>query len=162
MATAPFLLRPPEPGDLGWIVHSHGVLYEREFGWGAPFEGLVADIVGGFAKNFDAAMEGCWIAERDGTKVGSVLLVKKEPDVAQLRLLLVDPAARGLGIGGKLVRACTEFARDVGYQSIVLWTNADLDSARRIYAAEGYHKVREENHEGFGVDFIGEYWEMTL
>lgn len=162
MDTSAFQLREPEPGDLGWIVHMHGVLYGREFGWGAPFEGLVAEIVGAFAKDFDPQHDHCWLAELEGRKVGSVLVVKNAPGIAQLRLLLVDPSARGRGVGAGLVRACTDFARGAGYEKLVLWTNTELHSARRIYEAEGYLKVREENHEGFGFDFIGEYWEMTL
>lgn len=157
-----FTLRPPKPGDLGWIVHAHGVVYEREFGWGMPFEGLVAQIVSDFARRGDAQRERCWIAEYQGEKVGSVMLVKQQEEVAQLRLLIVLPAARGLGIGAALVRACSDFARKAGYSRLVLWTNAELHSARRLYEAEGYRKVREENHEEFGEHFIGEYWEMDL
>ena len=162
MSNPSFLLRPPQPGDLGWVVQRHGVLYTRAFGWGPRFEGLVAEIVAAFTRDFDPDLDRCWIAEKDGHKAGSVFLVRKEPGVAQLRLLLVEPEARGLGIGAALVHACSEFAREAGYETIVLWTNSVLHSARRIYEAEGYRKVREENHEGFGAVFIGEFWEMKL
>lgn len=157
-----FELRAPEAGDLGWVVQQHGRLYAEEFGWGVRFEGLVAGIVSTFAKNFDPEYERAWIAVRDGKKVGCVFLVNKESGIAQLRLLIVMPEARGLGLGRTLVRACSDFARAAGYHTLVLWTNTELHSARRIYEAEGYRKIREERHEGFGVDFTGEYWELTL
>jgi GNAT superfamily N-acetyltransferase len=164
MADSPrsYLLRPPRAGDLGWIVQQHGRLYAEEYGWPVAFEGLVADIVGALVRDFDPERERCWIAERQGENVGSVALVRDSDSVARLRLLLVDPGARGLGIGRRLVRECTEFARAAGYGSIVLWTDSILSAARKIYEAEGYRLVREERHSTFGVDLVGQDWELTL
>lgn len=159
---APYLLRPPVPGDLGWVVQTHARLYHHEYGWNEEFEGLVADIVSTFIRQFDPDRERCWIAEKDGDNVGSVFLVKKSDRVAQLRLLLVSPAARGSGIGGRLVHECTRFARSVGYGSITLWTNSNLHAARRLYEREGYRLVDEEPHHSFGHDLVGQIWEMTL
>lgn len=158
----PYMLRPHQPGDLGWVVQRHGIVYADEYNWNTEFEGLVAEIVGAFARNFDHQRERCWIAEKDGENVGSVFLVKKSDEVAQLRLLLVDSRARGLGIGGRLVQECTRFGRQAGYRSIVLWTNSVLDSARRIYESEGYRLIREEPHHSFGHDLVGQYWELAL
>jgi DNA-binding MarR family transcriptional regulator/GNAT superfamily N-acetyltransferase len=157
-----YLLRPHRPGDLGWIVHRHGVLYAEEFGWGEQFEALVAGIVAEFLRHEDPKVERCWIAERAGTNVGAVLLVKETKSVAKLRLLLVEPAARGLGIGSRLVDECTRFARQSGYRKIVLWTNDVLHTARKIYASAGYRLVRAEPHHSFGKDLVGETWELTL
>jgi DNA-binding MarR family transcriptional regulator/N-acetylglutamate synthase-like GNAT family acetyltransferase len=161
-AAPAYLLRPPRPGDLGWVVQAHGALYAREFGWDWTFEALVAEIMAGFARDFDAARERCWIAERGGENVGCVFLVRKEDRVAQLRCLLVDPAARGIGIGRHLVRECTGFARATGYGRVVLWTNDVLNSARRIYEAEGFRLVEEERHRSFGHDLVGQFWEVDL
>ena len=158
----PYILRPHQPGDLGWVVQRHGELYAREYGWDTSFEGLVADIVGTFVRTFDPARERCWIAEKDGENVGSVFLVKSSEDVAQLRALLVEPRARGLGIGKRLVSECTRFARHARYKSIILWTSANLHAARRLYEAEGYRLVREESHHRFGPGFVGQVWEMEL
>ena len=158
----PYILRPHQPGDLGWVVQRHGALYAREFGWDTSFEGLVADIVGTFVRNFDPARERCWIAEKDGENVGSVIVVKGSEDVAQLRALLVEPRARGLGIGSRLVSECTRFARQARYKAIMLWTSANLHAARRLYEAEGYRLVKEEPQERFGPGFVGQYWEMEL
>jgi GNAT superfamily N-acetyltransferase len=158
----PYLLRDPRPGDLGWVVQSHGELYAREHGWDVRFEGLVAGVIAGFVRDFDAARERCWIAERDGRNVGSVFLVRGTDEEARLRLLLVDPSARGLGLGGRLVRECVAFARAVGYRRITLWTQENLSSARRIYAAEGFRLARTEVHDSFGVALVAETWEMEL
>jgi len=158
----PYLLRLHQPGDMGWIVHRHGVLYAQEYGWDEQFEALVASIVAEFIQNYDPKKERCWIAEKDGEIVGSVLLVKKSDSVAKLRLLLVEPKARGLGIGTRLVKECDRFARQAGYEKIELWTNSVLSAARRIYEAAGYRLVHQEHHYSFGQDLIGETWELIL
>jgi DNA-binding MarR family transcriptional regulator/predicted N-acetyltransferase YhbS len=161
---APYLLRPHRPGDMGWVVHRQAVLYAREFGWDERYEALISRIVADFIEHFDPKRERCWIAEREGETVGCVFVIKnrEREGVAQLRMLYVEPSARRLGIGRRLVRECTEFARQTGYRSIVLWTNSVLVSARRIYEAEGYKLVREEPHHSFGHDLVGQYWELEL
>lgn len=158
----PLLLRPHQPGDLGWIVHRHGVVYAHEHGWNERFEGLVARISAEFLEHYDARRERCWIAERAGERVGSVLLVQKSARDAQLRLLFVEPAARGLGLGTRLVQECTRFARQAGYQRITLWTQSVLVAARRIYEREGYRLIAEEPHQSFGQDLVAQTWEKEL
>jgi GNAT superfamily N-acetyltransferase len=157
-----YLLRPPQAGDLGWVVQCNGALYAQAYGWDETYEALVAQIVADFVKNYDPKKERCWIAEKDGENVGSVFLVKDSDRVAKLRLLIVDPKARGLGIGKRLADECTSFARQAGYKKITLWTNSVLLAARGIYQKAGYKLVKAENHHSFGQDLVGETWELEL
>jgi len=158
----PYLLRPHQPGDMGWVVHLHGMLYAQEYGWDDTFEALVAGIVAKFIQNFDPKRERCWIAEIDGEIVGSVFLVKESETVSKLRLLIVHPKARGLGIGKRMVNECLRFARQAGYRKTMLWTNNVLLAARHIYETMGFKLVLEEPHHSFGHDLVGETWEMEL
>jgi len=158
----PAILRDPRPGDMGWVVQSHGALYARDYGFDSSFEGLVAEIAGKFLTSFDASRERCWIAELDGAQVGSVFLVRQSDDIAKLRLLLVDPAGRGQGLGQRLVGECVAFARACGYRKITLWTQSILFAARKIYQDSGFVLVATEPHRSFGQDLIGETWEREL
>ncbi len=159
---APYLLRPHRPGDMGWIVHRQAVLYAEEYHWDEQFEALVAEIAAKFIRNFDGKRERCWIAERDDEIVGSGFLVRKTETVAQLRMLYVEPAARGLGIGARLAAECVRFARQVGYRKVTLWTNSILLAARHIYEKAGFRLVAEEPHHSFGHDLVSEVWELKL
>jgi len=159
---AAYSLRSPRPGDIGWITHRQAVLYHREYGWNEEYEALIAGIMSRFITNFDPARERCWVAERDGEIVGSVFVVRKARSVAQLRLLYVEPDARGLGIGRRLVDECIRFARTKNYRTLTLWTNSVLLSARRIYEAAGFRLVKEEKHRSFGKNLVGQNWDLRL
>jgi DNA-binding MarR family transcriptional regulator/GNAT superfamily N-acetyltransferase len=157
-----YTLRPHRPGDIGWVVHRHGAVYFEEYGWDERFEALVAEIAAKFIREFDPARERCWIAEMDGGIVGSVFLVRQTDEIAKLRLLLVEPSARGLGLGKRLVQECIDFARAAGYRQITLWTQAELLAARRIYEKAGFHRTGVEKHHHFGPEMVGEVWDLTL
>lgn len=157
-----YLLRPPVPGDYGWVVNRHGVLYAHEYGWDESFEALVARIVADYIDHRDLRREGAWIAEMDGEPVGCVFCVRREEKVAQLRLMLVEPRARGRGIGTRLVQECLRFAGRVGYERIMLWTNDVLHDSRRVYERAGFELIESEEHHSFGRDLIGQYWSRSL
>jgi DNA-binding MarR family transcriptional regulator/GNAT superfamily N-acetyltransferase len=163
-ATAPraYLIRPPKPGDLGWVVSRNGAVYAEEYDWDASYEALVAKIVADYAASNDPACEAAWIAELDGAPVGCVFCVRRDEQTAQLRLLLVDPAARGLGIGARLVDECLSFARKAGYRRIMLWTNDVLAGARRIYQRVGFTLDEESPHRAFGQDLVQQIWSRDL
>nr|WP_307608281.1 GNAT family N-acetyltransferase [Variovorax boronicumulans] len=156
------ILRDPAPGDIGWVVQQHGEIYAREYGWDSSFEALVAQIAGEFLLKFQPEWERCWIAELNGERMGSIFVVRKSAGVAQLRLLILSPAARGLGLGGKLVDECIAFARRKGYKKMTLWTNSDLVAARAIYAKRGFQLTKSEPHESYGKQLVGETWELKL
>jgi GNAT superfamily N-acetyltransferase len=158
----PLIRLADRPGDLGWMVQAHGELYAREFGWNVEFEALVARIVAEYAVAHDPDREAGWIAELDGLRVGCVLCVKETDEDAKLRILLVDDAARGHGLGRELVRTCVEFARQAGYRRIALWTNDVLTAARTIYEAAGFRLVEQEPHHSFGHDLVGQSWSLDL
>ena len=157
-----YLLRQHEPGDMGWIVHRQAILYAEEYGWDGTYEALAAEIVAQFIKNYDPKRERCWIAEKDGERVGAVFVAKASDEIAKLRLLHVEPEARGLGIGKRLVDECVRFARQAGYQKMTLWTQSILHAARHLYKQAGFLVVREEQHHSFGKDLTAETWELDL
>jgi DNA-binding MarR family transcriptional regulator/GNAT superfamily N-acetyltransferase len=156
------VLRAQRPGDVGWVIHRHAVLYAKEYGWSIEFEALVAEIGARFIRAYDPTGERCWLAEKDGETVGSVFVVRQSKTVAKLRLMYVEPTARGLGIGRRMVDECLRFAQEAGYRKMVLWTNSVLVSARRIYEAAGFRLVASEPHHSFGHDLVGEIWERRI
>ncbi|KAL6885684.1 acyl-CoA N-acyltransferase [Trichoderma evansii] len=157
-------IRTHRPGDLGYIIHRHAEIYCNDYGWDGQFELLVAKVAADFLEHYDPSAERCWVAERDGKFLGSVMLVreKKAEHTAKLRLLLVEPAARGLGLGKQLVNQCIQFAKEVGYHRIVLWTQSILESARKLYRNAGFRLMEEEKHLSFGAELVGEHWELDL
>jgi DNA-binding MarR family transcriptional regulator/N-acetylglutamate synthase-like GNAT family acetyltransferase len=161
-AKSELTLREHRPGDMGWIVQKHGALYAQEYGWNGEFEALVAEICAKFLREFNPAAERCWIAERAGEPVGCIMLVRHSRTIAKLRLLLVDPSQRGMGVGNALVEACLAFARAAGYRKVTLWTQSILTSARKLYEAHGFRKVASAAHESFGAKLVAETWDLAL
>jgi DNA-binding MarR family transcriptional regulator/N-acetylglutamate synthase-like GNAT family acetyltransferase len=161
-AKASYLLRPHQSGDMGWVVHRQGLLYSQEYGYDERFEALAAEIVAKFIQHYDAKRERCWIAEKDGEVVGSVFVTAKSRTTAKLRLLYVEPSARGLGIGSRLVSECIRFARHARYKKMVLWTQSELDAARHIYKAAGFRVVEKKRHYSFSKNLVAETWELSL
>ena len=159
---APYFLRPPRGGDPGWVVWRHGVLYARDEGYDVRFEALVAKLVGEFFERNDTERERCWIAEKDGENVGCVFVFRKSAKVAKLRMLIVEPSARGIGLGARLIDECIQFARGAGYTKMVLWTHKSLTSARRLYRKAGFKLVESVPNPSFGRKLVDEFWEMEL
>jgi len=159
---APIVLRAHRPGDIGWVIQRHGEIYAAEYDWNSDFEALVADIAAKFLRDFDPARERCWIAERDGIRLGCIFLVAHNKTTAKLRMLLVEPQARGLGLGQRLVDECLRFARNAGYRRVVLWTQSGLAAARHLYERAGFRKTGEEPHRSFGHDLVAETWALRL
>ena len=161
-AAWPYALRAPVPGDYGWVVERHGALYAQEYGWDSTFEALVAEIVAKYLRNYKPQRENAWIAEREGERIGCIFLVERSAQVAQLRLLLVEPSARGMGVGRTLVNECIRFARSAGYRRIMLWTQSNLGAARRIYEAAGFKRISQERHTSFGHALTGQIFSLSL
>lgn len=159
---SPYLLRPHRTGDMGWIIGAHGRIYSEEYGWDDTFEAMVAEIASNFLRNFDPKSECCWIAEKDGRQIGSAMTVRENEDTAKLRLVIVDPDARGLGVGVRLVQECIHFSKRAGYSKMVLWTNDNLHAAIAVYRKLGFKLDREEPHHNFGKDLIGQIWSLDL
>jgi GNAT superfamily N-acetyltransferase len=157
-----YVLRPHRPGDMGWVISRHGALYAQEYGWDGTFEALVAEICAKFINEFDPTRERCWIAEDDAGPLGCVFVVKKNAATAKLRMLLVEPRARGMKLGARLVDEAIAFARASGYKKMTLWTNDILHAARHIYVERGFKLVKEEKHHSFGKDLVGQHWDLQL
>ena len=162
MSEAAFTIRAHAPDDIDWVIRRHGEIYASEYGWDSRFRDLVAQIASDFTRDFNPSRENCWVAERGGERIGCVFLVRKSDDIAQLRLLLVEPSARGLGVGRRLVQECIDFASAHGYRKMRLWTNDVLLSARRIYEAAGFRLIEEEKHESWGKPLTSQTWELVL